>query len=57
MLEKKLKAPYIPKLKDITDVRNFDKFFTCQDITMSDIPESKMKLIQQNQDLFEDFDQ
>ena len=56
LLQKKIKAPYKPKLKDITDVRNFSKFFTCQDISMSDIPESKMKLIQENQDLFEDFD-
>ena len=56
LLQKKIKAPYKPKLKDITDVRNFSKFFTCQDISMSDIPESKLKLIQENQDLFEDFD-
>ena len=56
LLEKKLKEPFKPKLKDITDVRNFDKFFTCQDISTSDIPESKLKLIQENQDLFEDFD-
>ena len=55
LLEKKIPAPFIPKLKDITDVTNFDQEFTSEDVVTSVIPEKNLKFIRANQDQFEDF--
>ena len=55
LLEKKIKAPFTPKLKDITDVTNFDQEFTSEDVVTSVIPEKNLKFIRANQDQFADF--
>ena len=55
LLERKLEAPFKPKLSGMTDVTNFDNEFTSEDVVTSVIPEKNLKFIKANQDQFVDF--
>ena len=55
LLNKKLEAPFIPKLSGKLDVRNFDEEFTSEEIATSVIPEKNLEFIKINQDQFDEF--
>ena len=55
LLQKKLEAPYIPKIKNNTDVQHFDEEFTNEDLTMSLIGGKEMEVVIANQELFNQF--
>lgn len=56
LLAKKIKAPYIPVLKDKTDTANFDQEFTSENVDEASlIPEKGLKNIKENQDKFAEF--
>ena len=56
LLAKKIKAPYIPALKDATDTTNFDQEFTSENVDdASLIPEKGLQNIKENQDKFAEF--
>ena len=55
LLNKKLEAPFIPKLSGKLDVRNFDEEFTSEEIATSVIPEKNLEFIKRNQDQFDEF--
>jgi serine/threonine protein kinase len=56
-LEKKeLDAPFIPTLSDNQeDVGNFDNEFTEQEVVHSQLPDSAMKMVEQNKNKFDGF--
>ena len=54
--EKKIEAPFKPKLEDFFDVRNFDEEFTSEDLSNSQINEKEMDLIHKSQVKFYEFD-
>ena len=54
---KKIEAPFIPKIDNSTDVQNFDEIFTNEDLEMSYIQRNNMKIIKENQYKFEEFSQ
>ena len=53
--QKKIPAPFIPKINDKMDVTYFDEEFTSEDTGMSFIPEKNLDIIKANQDKFKDF--
>ena len=53
--EKKMNAPYIPKLDGSIDLTNFDSKYTSEEVATSDISQGGLDLIKTNQELFEDF--
>ena len=55
LLNKKLDAPFIPKLSGKLDVHNFDEEFTSEEIATSVIPEKNLEFIKRNQDQFDEF--
>ncbi|MCQ2821111.1 MAG: protein kinase [archaeon] len=56
LLERKIKPPFVPVLKDRTDTRNFDQEFTSENVDdASLIPEKGLQNIKENQDKFEGF--
>ena len=55
--QKKVPAPFIPKLEDDKDVQYFDEEFTSEDVGMSYIPKKNMAVIKANQNKFKDFSQ
>ena len=55
--EKKIEAPFKPKLEDSFDVTNFDDEFTSEELVSSEITEKNMDLIKKNQDQFDEFDE
>ena len=57
ILQKKVPAPFIPKLEDDKDVQYFDEEFTSEDVGMSYIPKKNMAVIKANQNKFKDFSQ
>ena len=57
IVNKKIKAPFIPKLSGDTDVQYFDEEFTNEDVGMSYIPKKNMEVIKKNQNKFKDFSQ
>ena len=57
ILQKKVPAPFVPKLSDDKDVQYFDEEFTSEDVGMSYIPKKNMDVIKANQKKFKDFSQ
>ena len=55
IVEKKIKAPFIPELANDTDVQYFDEEFTNEEVGMSYIPKKNMEVIKKNQSKFKDF--
>lgn len=56
LLNRELEAPMIPKLSEnLDDVSNFDEEFTDQDVVHSNLPESKLNIVNQNKAQFDDF--
>ena len=55
LLRKEIEAPYIPIIKNSTDVRNFDELFTNENLDMSIIANKNIELVKQNQYKFEKF--
>ena len=55
--QKKVPAPFIPKLEDDKDVTYFDEEFTSEEVGMSYIPKKNMAVIKANQNKFKDFSQ
>ena len=55
IVEKKIKAPFIPELTNDTDVQYFDEEFTNEEVGMSYIPRKNMEVIKKNQNKFKDF--
>ena len=53
--QKKIPAPFVPKINDKMDVTYFDEEFTSEDTGMSFIPEKNLDIIKANQDKFKDF--
>ena len=53
--QKKITAPFIPEINNITDVQNFDEEFTNEKVENSFIAKKNMKLIKKNQKMFKDF--
>ena len=57
VVQKKIKAPFIPELSSGTDVQYFDEEFTNEEVGMSYIPKKNMEVIKKNQNKFKDFSQ
>ena len=57
IVQKKIKAPFIPELSSGTDVQYFDEEFTNEEVGMSYIPKKNMEVIKKNQNKFKDFSQ
>ena len=55
IVQKKLKAPFIPELANDTDVQYFDEEFTNEEVGMSYIPKKNMEVIKKNQNKFKEF--
>ena len=55
LFNKKMEAPFIPKLSGKLDVGNFDEEFTSEEIATSVIPEKNLEFIKRNQDQFDEF--
>ena len=55
IVEKKIKAPFIPELANDTDVQYFDEEFTNEEVGMSYIPKKNMEVIKKNQNKFKEF--
>ena len=55
IVQKKIKAPFIPELSSGTDVQYFDEEFTNEEVGMSYIPKKNMEVIKKNQNKFKDF--
>ena len=56
ILQKKLPAPFIPAIKDDTDVQYFDEEFTSENTDiMSYIPQKNIEVIKANQNKFKNF--
>ena len=53
--QKKLEAPFKPKLEGILDLTNFDNKYTSEEIVTSAISEKSLSIIRKNQDKFEEF--
>ena len=53
--QKKIPAPFVPKINDKMNVTYFDDEFTSEDTGMSFIPEKNLDIIKANQDKFKDF--
>ena len=56
LLNRKIKAPFIPEIKGDLDVGNFDEEFTSEDVAQTAIPDKNLEYIKKNQDQFEAFD-
>ena len=57
IVQKKIKAPFIPELSSDTDVQYFDEEFTSEEVGMSYIPKKNMEMIKKNQSKFNEFSQ
>ena len=57
IVQKKIKAPFIPELSSETDVQYFDEEFTNEEVGMSYIPKKNMDVIRKNQNKFKEFSQ
>ena len=55
ILRKEIEAPYVPRVKNSTDVENFDKLFTDEKLDMSSILTKNLDLVNQNQYKFNKF--
>ena len=55
ILRKEIEAPYVPRVKNSTDVENFDKLFTDEKLDMSTILTKNLDLVNQNQYKFNKF--
>jgi hypothetical protein len=55
LLKKEVEPPYIPKIDDSKDLRNFDAEITKQGLKESILPEESIKQIMDNTDAFKDF--
>ena len=55
LLHKKIEAPYIPQIKNNTDVQHFDEVFTNEELAMSLIGGKEMEVVIANQELFNKF--
>ena len=53
--QKKIPAPFVPKLNEKTDVQYFDEEFTNEQVETSFIAENNLDMIKANQDKFKDF--
>ena len=47
LLEKKVKAPFIPKIKDVKDIGNFDPEVTGQGLAESIVPKAERQLVKE----------
>ena len=56
ILNKKIKAPFIPEISGKLDVHNFDEEFTTEEIQMTQISDTGLNLIKKNVSKFKDFD-
>ena len=56
LINKKIKAPFIPEINGDLDVGNFDEEFTSEDVAQTAIPDKNLLLIKENQDQFDAFD-
>lgn len=54
LMEKKIKAEYVPKLTDKYSVENFDPSITIENPTSAVIPPSRMELIKKFEEEFKD---
>lgn len=55
LLSKKVQAPYIPKAKDAMDLQNFDAEVRKQAIDESIVPQEKVALIKNKDEVFSAF--
>ena len=55
LLSKKVKAPFIPEVRDADDTSHFDERFQQLEALESVIDQSKQQLVEQHKDDFETF--
>mmetsp|Transcript_41067 Transcript_41067/g.30208 ORF Transcript_41067/g.30208 Transcript_41067/m.30208 type:complete len:82 (+) Transcript_41067:1412-1657(+) len=55
LLAKKIPAPYMPKLKSLDDISNFDEKFQQLEVMESIIEPQKVQLIEQHNEAFSSF--
>ena len=55
LLEKQIKAPFIPEIKDIKDIGNFDPEVTMQGLAESIVPRADKELVKKKADAFQGF--
>ena len=55
LIKKQIEAPYIPTIRNSTDVRNFDELFTNEKLEMSTIASKNIDLVKENQYKFDKF--
>ena len=47
LLEKKIPAPFIPKIKDVKDIGNFDPEVTGQGLAESIVPKAERQIVKE----------
>jgi len=55
LMNKQLKAPYIPTVEGKTDLRNFDPHVTSQELAESILPQERINIIEKQDDAFTGF--
>ena len=52
LLQKKIEAPFLPTIKDVKDIGNFDPEVTMQGLAESVVPRADKELVKKKKDAF-----
>ena len=55
LLQKKIAAPFIPQIKNVRDIANFDPEVTGQGLSESVVPQADRQLVKNKKDAFQGF--
>ena len=55
LLQKQIEAPFVPQIKDIKDIGNFDPEVTMQGLAESIVPRADKELVKKKADAFQGF--